>query len=125
MPFTVLSYQGIKRSVIILFIEYSLREVEHDMELHQLRYFICVAKHESMSKAAIELHVSQPALSKSVAKLEAELNVSLFDRTRGHFSLTDSGRIFQKYVERAILVLEKGVQVITQVTDNRGDVMRG
>ena len=51
------------------------------MEIHQLKYFICVAKLESISKAATTLHLSQPALSKSIAKLEDELGVLLFDRS--------------------------------------------
>ena len=40
------------------------------MEIHQLKYFICVAKLESISKAATMLHLSQPALSKSLAKAQ-------------------------------------------------------
>lgn len=79
------------------------------MELHQLRYFICVAEHESMSKAALDLHVSQPALSKSIAKLESELKVSLFDRLGGRFTLTDSGCLFKQYAEQSISLLEDGI----------------
>ena len=55
------------------------------MEIHQLKYFICVAKLESISKAATTLHLSQPALSKSIAKLEDELGVLLFDRRGSAF----------------------------------------
>lgn len=50
------------------------------MELLQLRYFCVVAKHQNMTKAAAELMISQPALSKTIIALEKELGTPLFDR---------------------------------------------
>ena len=50
------------------------------MELLQLRYFCVVAKHQNMTKAAAELMISQPALSKTIAALEKELGTPLFVR---------------------------------------------
>ena len=70
------------------------------MEIHQLKYFICVAKLESISKAATMLHLSQPALSKSLAKLEDELGVQLFDRLGKRLHLNDRGKLFLKGAER-------------------------
>ena len=60
------------------------------MELLQLRYFCVVAKHQNMTKAAASLMISQPALSKTIASLEKELELRLFDRTTRDVRLTRS-----------------------------------
>ena len=49
------------------------------MELLQLKYFQTVARLEHMTKAAEELHIAQPSLSKTIARLEKDLGVPLFD----------------------------------------------
>lgn len=77
------------------------------MELHQLKYFIQVARAESISKAAESLRLSQPALSKTIAKLEEELGVKLFDRVGRRIYLNDRGRSFLKDIEPAIGELER------------------
>lgn len=69
------------------------------MELHQLRYFVQVAKLESASQAAETLHVSQPALSRSISKLEGELGATLFDRVGRRLLLNDRGRMYLRSVE--------------------------
>ena len=51
-----------------------------DRELFQLRYFLTVTKYEIFSKAADELHISQPSVSKAVKQLKMELGASLFER---------------------------------------------
>ena len=53
------------------------------MELSYLYYFKIIAEKENMSRAAEALHVSQPALSKTIAKLERSLGVTLFERKKG------------------------------------------
>lgn len=63
------------------------------MELTQLKYFKKVAEKESLTKAAQELHTSQPALSKSLKSLESELGFSLFDRINKHLKLNAYGEI--------------------------------
>ncbi|MGY8003656.1 LysR family transcriptional regulator [Klebsiella pneumoniae] len=50
------------------------------MELRQCRYFISVAKLGSISQAALELHIAQPALTRQMQKLEEDLRVTLFNR---------------------------------------------
>jgi DNA-binding transcriptional LysR family regulator len=62
------------------------------MELRQLRYFIAVAERLSFSKAAQELHVTVPPLSRQIRQLEDEFGVPLFVRDRRHVALTDAGR---------------------------------
>ena len=61
------------------------------MDLSNLIYFKTVVETGSMSKAAQELFISQPALSTSISKLESEIGVKLFDRSRRHVSLNRAG----------------------------------
>lgn len=61
------------------------------MNIDSLRYFAAVAEHKSFSKAAESLHITQPALSKSLQRLEKELGVSLFLRTTTSVALTEVG----------------------------------
>lgn len=79
------------------------------MELQQLRYFMRVAQVESVSKAAKSLHISQPALSKSIIKLEQELGNDLFDRLGKRICLNERGREFLGGVERALRELGDAV----------------
>lgn len=58
-----------------------------------LEYFLVVVKHLSISKAAKELFISQPALSKQISQLETELGVTLFDRTKHALKLTRAGEV--------------------------------
>jgi LysR family transcriptional regulator, benzoate and cis,cis-muconate-responsive activator of ben and cat genes len=64
------------------------------MELRHLRYFIAAAETENVSRAALKLHVSQPALSRQVRDLEEELGFSLFERSAKSVRLTEAGRTF-------------------------------
>src|SRR5580658_1139749 len=64
------------------------------MELHQLKYFCAIADTGSFSQAARQAHVSQPALSQQIAKLEDELGTRLFDRLGRSVRLTELGRTF-------------------------------
>ncbi len=61
------------------------------MELRDLRSFVAVAQHRNFSRAAEALHVSQPALSEQIRKLEDELGAPLFERTSRGARLTDAG----------------------------------
>ena len=70
------------------------------MDLMKLRYFYITAKLENMSLAAKELLISQPALSKSITTLEAELEMDLFNRNGKRISLNENGRFLYKRLER-------------------------
>ncbi|MCM3664021.1 LysR family transcriptional regulator [Mesobacillus subterraneus] len=67
------------------------------MDTRQLSYFVQVAKDQSFTVAARHLHLSQPALSKMIKKLEEDLGVQLFDRSEHKMTLTDAGeRLFEE-----------------------------
>lgn len=65
------------------------------MELRQLEHFVAVADELNFTRAAARIHVVQSALSTSIAKLERELGVALFDRTRQQIRLTPAGERFR------------------------------
>jgi DNA-binding transcriptional LysR family regulator len=72
------------------------------MELRQLEYFIAVASEMNFSRAAQRVHVVQSALSTSVSKLEKELGVELFDRSRQQIKITPAGELFREHARRVI-----------------------
>ncbi|MEC4017546.1 LysR family transcriptional regulator [Streptomyces sp. H27-D2] len=76
------------------------------MDLLALRYFQTVARHEHISRAADELHVAQPSVSRMIARLEAELGVSLFDRQGRQVRLNRYGTAFLRRVDRALSELD-------------------
>ncbi|WP_030748183.1 LysR family transcriptional regulator [Streptomyces griseus] len=81
------------------------------MDLHALRQFAVVARLEHLSRAADELRVAQPSLSRTVARLEAELGAPLFERG-GRLRLNDAGRVFLRHVERALGELDAGRRAV-------------
>jgi DNA-binding transcriptional LysR family regulator len=62
------------------------------MEMHQVRYFLAVARTLNFTRAAEECHVAQPSLTRAVKQLEAELGGDLFRRERPHAQITELGR---------------------------------
>ncbi|WP_026564311.1 LysR family transcriptional regulator [Bacillus sp. UNC41MFS5] len=85
------------------------------MEWQQLEYFRVVAKTEHFRKSAEQLAISQPALSRSINKLEEELGVTLFDRTGRSVHLNKFGRLFLKRVENGLNEISFGIQEINQL----------
>src|SRR5690625_4941935 len=68
-------------------------EVKEKMKLRELQHFIAIVEHGNFSKAAANIYVSQPTLSKSIKKLEEKLHVHLFRRSTRTLELTDAGHI--------------------------------
>ena len=79
------------------------------MELSQIRYFIAATQYKSLLKASRMLGITQPALSISIAKLEDELGVKLFDRNGTVMKLNENGRRFLDNAIHAVHELEYAV----------------
>ena len=93
------------------------------MELQQLKYFITVARLGNMTKAAQELYVTQPNLSKSISRLEEELGVPLFERRKGKILLNDYGRCFLSSVNLSLGELENGVLRIQRMYESSQNIL--
>jgi LysR family transcriptional activator of glutamate synthase operon len=85
------------------------------MELLQLQYFRTVAKWQHMTRAAQELRIAQPALSKTISRLEENVGVPLFDRERGRIRLNTYGKAYLERVEKALNLLEEGQKVVSEL----------
>jgi hypothetical protein len=87
------------------------------MELNQLEYFVALAHIKNFTKAAKSLNVSQPALSRSISRLEKDLNIPLFIRDSRKVNLTQYGQTFLTYAERILQELETARQDITNMAE--------
>ncbi|MGH4032225.1 LysR family transcriptional regulator [Actinomycetota bacterium Odt1-20B] len=87
------------------------------MDLLSLRYFRTVARHEHISRAADELRVAQPSVSRTIARLEAELGVPLFDRRGRRVHLNRYGRLFLRHVERALGELDDARRAVRDAAE--------
>jgi len=81
------------------------------MELSQIRYFIVAAQYQNLSKAARVLNITQPALSKSISKLEDELGGALFERSGKRISLNECGEDFLEHAVHSMQELDGAVAI--------------
>lgn len=96
------------------------------MELHQLRYFLAVARTRNFSRAAEQCHVAQPSLSQQIMKLEGELDERLFERTKREVTLTAAGELFRIHAERVLDEVELARDKVREVRGLvRGRVVLG
>jgi DNA-binding transcriptional LysR family regulator len=90
------------------------------MELRHLRYFVAVAEAENVSRAALKLHVSQPALSRQVRDLEEELGFLLLERSAKSVRLTEAGRVFLAEARGVLQRAEDAVKRARSVATSGG-----
>lgn len=96
------------------------------MELRHLRYFIAVAEAENVSRAALKLHVSQPALSRQIRDLEDELGFLLLKRSAKSVRLTDAGRVFLTESRAVVERADEAVKAARAIASgNRGELHIG
>ena len=77
------------------------------MELRVLNYFLAVAREENFTKAAQQLHLTQPTLSRQIADLEQELGVKLFIRSNHNIILTEEGMILKRRAREILSLADK------------------
>jgi DNA-binding transcriptional LysR family regulator len=93
------------------------------MDLDNLKAFISVARRRSFSLASDDLFITQPAVSKRVASLEAQIGAALFDRIGKNIQLTQAGKILLPRAEQIVRQLEEARQVIADLSgDVRGEL---
>jgi len=96
------------------------------MEMHQLRYFVAVARTGTFSRAAGECHVAQPSLSQQIQKLESEVGERLFERTQRRAILTPAGALFLPHALSILETAEQGRQEILEMSGQvRGKILLG
>ncbi|WIX77157.1 transcriptional regulator CynR [Amycolatopsis carbonis] len=86
-------------------------------ELRHLRYLLAVVECGSFTRAAEELHVSQPTLSQQIKQLERTLGVQLLDRTGRAVRPTDAGEAYVRHVRAALRDLDSGERAVHDVQD--------
>ena len=84
------------------------------MNLTQIRYFVTVAQMQNMTRAAELLHLSQPSLSKSISKLEEELNIRLFNRNGRKITLNEPGK---RFLEAAMTMLQEFYDAVDEMDE--------
>jgi DNA-binding transcriptional LysR family regulator len=87
------------------------------LELRQLTYFIEVANYKSITKAAEQLHISQPALSKSIKALEEELGTTLLIRTNKATHVTDAGHVVLEHARKMTGLVEEMKLTLSDLTN--------
>ena len=90
-------------------------EIPMVANLEYFKVFYYVAKHGSVTKAANELAISQPAVSQSLRQLEKSLGVSLFARASRGVKLTGEGQLLYSYVEKGYEQIEQGVEKVSRM----------
>jgi LysR family transcriptional regulator, transcription activator of glutamate synthase operon len=96
------------------------------MNVDELRWFAAVADAGQVTKAASDLHVSQPALSRALARMQRQLGVNLFDRDGRNLRLNRYGEVFLAHTRRALAELDAGRRALEEMAGTeRGLVSLG
>jgi DNA-binding transcriptional LysR family regulator len=89
------------------------------MELHQLRYFVAVAEERHFTKAARDLRIAQPSVSRAIRVLEEELGTPLFHRMKGNVALTSAGEVLLPWARRVLADIDGAAGEVRELADLR------
>jgi LysR family pca operon transcriptional activator len=98
--------------------------IDNRVKFRHLQTFIEVARQKSVMKAAELLHVSQPAVTKTIRELESVLGVAVFERDGRGIKITRYGEIFQRHAGAALTALRQGLDSVTQERFGDGPPIR-
>lgn len=84
------------------------------MEFEQMEQLLCIQKEKTLSRASSALNISQPALSRSMQRLEKELNVELFVRTRNRIELSETGKLAAEQFAGLLKHKEEVIQALQE-----------
>ncbi|WP_371366146.1 HTH-type transcriptional regulator GltC [Sporomusa rhizae] len=87
------------------------------MEIRQLKYFLAIAEARQITKAASQLHITQPPLSQQMLLLEKELGVQLLERTKKQIKLTEAGCILQNRAEQIIELINSTINEVQEAAN--------
>ena len=99
-----------------------LAERKEIMTLNQILYFRKVARLENYHQAAEELYISQPSLSRSMASLESELGVALFEKKGRGVTLTKAGKLFLEHADRIAGDCDVAVGKMQEISSDGGKI---
>ena len=94
-----------------------------DMEMIEIEAFVAIERAGSVSRAAVALHLSQPAMSRRIDLLEREIGVPLFDRVPSGVRLTDAGKAFLPYARQVLAAARDGAAAARELeSEERGTI---
>lgn len=98
--------------------------MDRRIKFRHLEAFVAIARAKRLKRAAEQLNLTQPAISKTLKDLEEILNVSLMTRDRAGVRLTPEGKVFLQYAEQSTAALRQGINSIASLNESGGAVLK-
>lgn len=86
------------------------------IEFNQLEHLVSIAKNKTISKAAEELLISQPGLTRSMQRLEDDLGLSLFNRKKNKIELNENGKLAVEFAQKLLDGREEMIKELTKMS---------
>ena len=87
------------------------------MDLKQLEYIVMIAEENSITRAAERLFITQSGLNQQLLKLEAELGIQLFHRSKNDFRLTQAGQVYVSYARKILRLKQEAYNILNDMED--------
>ncbi|RGY95778.1 LysR family transcriptional regulator [Clostridium sp. AM58-1XD] len=89
------------------------------MDLKQLEYIVKIAEESSITRAAEQLYITQSGLNQQLLKLENELGIQLFHRSKNDFRLTEAGKVYVSYARKMLQLKQEAYNILNDMADNK------